>query len=175
MSIFLSLKEVRAILATKEFQKNLKRGFLCAIGFMAFLLIKNKAVYAADQPVVLIERYPNWRESWRERLFSGRYTISNSGLAAGIVTAGLSGVVIYNLYNNNNLLKTTLNGMTANVNGLTTTISELMKKTSGLELTVYKKMNAINYLSQAVLIAEKTVKNCEHKLAIAERARVFIL
>jgi hypothetical protein len=142
---------------------------------MAVLLIKSKSVYAADQPQIVIEKYPNWRESWRERLFSKRYFISNSGLAAGIVTAGLSGVIIYNLYNNSNILKTTVTGLTANVNGLTTTISELMKKTNALELTIYKKTNVVNYLSDAVLVLENTVINCEHKLAIAERARVFIL
>jgi hypothetical protein len=115
--VFLSLKEVRAIQPRRSSKKNLKRGFLCAIGYN--FINQNKAVYAADQPVVLIED-----QQWRKlgRTFSGNVHIWFWQL--GLFTWTCFGVVIYHLII---FLKTTLN-RTDSKRKWSTTIGELMEK-----------------------------------------------
>jgi hypothetical protein len=97
-----------------------------------------------------------------------RYGVSTVGLTAGVVTASVSGVIIYNLYNGNNVIKITATGMT-------TTINELMKNADFLQLTVDRKTKIINYLVEGILTLEKNNTNLKNRLAIAEKARVFIL
>lgn len=163
-NLFLAIKEVKKVVRSRKFQDSFRRGFLFSIGIIVFLLIKNKSVYAVDQQPVAIEK----RRTWMEILFQKRYGVSAVGLTAGVVTAGVSGVIIYNLYNGNNVLKTTATGMT-------TTISELMKNADFLQLTVDRKTKIINYLVEGILTLEKNNTNLKNRLAIAEKARVFIL
>jgi hypothetical protein len=165
--LLLAVKQVKKVVRSRKFQKNFKRGFLFSMTLMVLLLIRNKSAYALDQQPLVIEK----RRTWRDMVFKKRYAVSAVGLTAGVVTAGVSGVIIYNLYNNNTVLKTTVNGMT-------TTINQLIKNADFLQLTVHRKTEVINYLVEGLLTLEKTATNLENRLSIAEsiveKTRVFI-
>ena len=154
--LFSAVKEVKRVVKSKKFQSSFRRGFLFSMGIMMFLLIKNRSVYAADQQPMVVEK----RRTWMEAFLQSKYNVSVAGVTAGVVTAGVSGMIIYNLYNNNNVLKTT--------------ISQLTKNADILQLTIEKKTKLVNYLVEGFLTLEKTTKDLENRLAIAETARVFI-
>lgn len=140
---------VKKVITSEEFKVSYRRGVLISITLVVVTTIKRKIVYAVDND--FLYTFPKEKEplhihpthNWRERLFSKKYGLSNAGLATGIITVGISGFYIYNLYNENLLL----HGQNI----------FLKKAQTTLQLTIHRGALALARSNKAIEVLEKTL------------------